>query len=323
MKSRLITPAIMIMMIFLVIIPVKNNDILPGDLITPSIKGTTAYVERGPIEILNDSAFDLYGFAGSGTPSEPYLIEGYNITSNTDTLITIAGTTMHFKIKDCILNCLGSASYLAIEVMSSGSGTIENNTILNSTHPNGIISIISSGNVTMLDNTIGNCGVGIMSFMGDSSTIRNNNIYNAVVGTVIAYTDGNFLINNTVHDCNVGMLFGITNGNTLANNTVYNITGGFNPEPGVNINAGIYLDEYSSYNILTNNTIFDCNYEGIYLNGSSNDNDITNNTIDNCDDGIHLSYANNNNLFNNFIKSTDLILTILRFLGRVFSSSTS
>jgi hypothetical protein len=39
-----------------------------------SISKTTAYIKRGPIKILNDSAFgsDSYNFSGTGTYNDPY-----------------------------------------------------------------------------------------------------------------------------------------------------------------------------------------------------------------------------------------------------------
>ncbi len=50
-----------------------------------------------PIEIRYDSDFEI--FPGSGTIENPYLIEGYNITTTEDYGIYISGTTKYSIIR--------------------------------------------------------------------------------------------------------------------------------------------------------------------------------------------------------------------------------
>ena len=97
-----------------------------------SQKSVNAYATQSPLKIFNNSAFGAggYGFAGEGNETHPYIIEGYNITSSTETLIHVENTTAHFVIQDCLLNET-SNSYLGIFLNNVTNGTISNNIIRN------------------------------------------------------------------------------------------------------------------------------------------------------------------------------------------------
>ncbi|NPD88978.1 MAG: hypothetical protein HGN29_09640 [Asgard group archaeon] len=67
-----------------------------------------SYTPHEPIDITYDAGFSFYGFPGSGTEADPYIIEGYNITTTTTELprlaISITDTTKHFVIRNCYVN---------------------------------------------------------------------------------------------------------------------------------------------------------------------------------------------------------------------------
>ena len=115
--KRKISTTLTLMMFILALIPVQNTSMLPMDHSTfensakqpsSSIKGVAAFIERDPIKIFNDSAFETKypEFEGSGTTNDPYLIDGYNITYS-GISIHIENTTKHFRINNSLLNPLG------------------------------------------------------------------------------------------------------------------------------------------------------------------------------------------------------------------------
>ncbi len=99
------------------------------------------YLPHGPIEITSDSGFSAYGFPGSGTSSDPYRIEGYNISvSNTESprlAISISDTTSYFVIRNCYIdsNTEGTGGF-GIRILYTTAGTVSvlNNVITNNFH---------------------------------------------------------------------------------------------------------------------------------------------------------------------------------------------
>ena len=67
---------------------------------------TPSYEDHDPIWIYNDTAFDdmasAEGWIGDGSPGDPYVIEGYNITTD-EVAIDIYDVTVSFEIRDCYI----------------------------------------------------------------------------------------------------------------------------------------------------------------------------------------------------------------------------
>ncbi|MHA1446359.1 MAG: NosD domain-containing protein [Candidatus Heimdallarchaeaceae archaeon] len=63
--------------------------------------GPTEYIEHDPIIIWGDQDFEGYGFPGKGTAKRPYLIQNYEIVTDSSECIFISGTTKHFIIRNC------------------------------------------------------------------------------------------------------------------------------------------------------------------------------------------------------------------------------
>ena len=71
-----------------------------SDTSNSKIVSLTALTPSGPIEILNDTAFDLYGLPGNGSTTDPYRIENLNITtSNTWGIFTATDALAYFSNK--------------------------------------------------------------------------------------------------------------------------------------------------------------------------------------------------------------------------------
>ncbi|MFW9804906.1 MAG: NosD domain-containing protein, partial [Candidatus Thorarchaeota archaeon] len=79
-----------------------------------------AYTPHGPIVISSNNDFETQNWPGNGTVSDPYLIEGLNITYE-GISIDIQATSVHYLIQDCFLrNPLG----VSLNLEYSHNGTI-------------------------------------------------------------------------------------------------------------------------------------------------------------------------------------------------------
>ena len=97
----------------------------PNNLKITEIQILTYHV---PIFITNNNQFTNQGFLGSGTSEDPYKIENLNITNPNDDLISISNTTVHFIIKNNLLDGLATATS-GISLSNVKHCTIENNLI--------------------------------------------------------------------------------------------------------------------------------------------------------------------------------------------------
>ena len=279
-----------------------------------SITGITEYEERGPITILNDTAFTLPAndFPGNGTYDDPYLISGYNITDSSGILIHIENTSKTFKIENCYLN--GDGSYFQCIFLSNVTdGTIVNNIICNTGASDftPAITLKVSHNNTFLNNIIFDCEGGM--YLGNSleNTIINNTIRdNKNLAGFIEYgifLDGSsktIIMNNTIRDLTgrsgdppvpaVGILHMNSDNNLICGNSIYNLLGDFA--------SGIMAGVSCSNNNYTTNTIYNCTTYSIYLQDNSNNNIVFNNTLFDTSTAIAL-YDNSrfNNIYNNRI----------------------
>ncbi|TFH04538.1 MAG: right-handed parallel beta-helix repeat-containing protein, partial [Candidatus Thorarchaeota archaeon] len=72
-----------------------------------------SYEEQTPILAYNDFDMDNYAsdlsWTGDGSSGTPYIIEGYNITSDSDSIL-IHDTTRAFEIRNCLITSYSSGS---------------------------------------------------------------------------------------------------------------------------------------------------------------------------------------------------------------------
>lgn len=241
-----------------------------------SITGTTEYEQHDPIKISNDNDFKAYGFEGFGTPDEPYLIDGYNITDSTTDLIRIDNTVVYFKISNCYLNGLVK-NFRGIVLGNVAHGIIDSNIICN---PDFGIVLGSSSSNTLSSNTIYNCKYdGIRLHPSNTNNVLSNNtIYNCLRDGISQYWFNNYntLFNNTIYNCadDAIELSVCNNYHTISSNTIYNCS------------YGINFDNYNHYNTLSSNIIYDCSSSGIFLGMDSNHSILSSNTVYNVNGGI-------------------------------------
>lgn len=250
-----------------------------------------SFVPHEAISITSDADFLTYGFPGSGTPEDPYVIEGLNITTDSSSAIFIQGTTKYFVISNCYLHA--SVAGIYIDSIAPSSAVIVNNTclnnmyygiflqfadsviILNNTCANSYYGIWmdSSRDTTIGNNTIkNNAEFGIKISSSPNSIIENNSMLNnglfiedSVLDNILTYKVNNNWVNNkllgyftnqqdlVINQPNYGQIFLINCTNAIIQNQVLN-----------NASVGIY--SLSSYNLtISNSTCSYDYYKGIYI----------------------------------------------------------
>lgn len=253
------------------------------------LETVSAYTLRGPILISGDADFTAANgvTGGSGTASDPYIIEGWEIDAPTAHGIQILDTNAHFAIRNCYVHDCG-IGWGAICLFGCANGIVTGNTCSN----NGCgLYLDLSGNNIPRDNTLNNndCSnnkyLGIWFFNARDNTLTNNNCSGNQFGIMLTSSGNNSLSgNNCSLNVYCGMDVFLSDNNTLRNNTCSGS------------DSGIYLDS-SCNNTLTGNNCSGNGY-GIDL-SSSSDNTLTGN---NCSDnyyGINLSYSSNNTMSEN------------------------
>ncbi|MFW9992149.1 MAG: NosD domain-containing protein [Candidatus Odinarchaeota archaeon] len=251
------------------------------------------YLPHAPITITDDTHFGPsgYNFNGTGTESDPYMIERLNITDYTAPLIHIQNTVVHFRISNCLLNGIDSSND-GIRLSNVANGTIDSNIVHNCSF--GIILVASS-----TDNTVSNnecfyntqSGIGMYSF---NNTVAGNTCFeNTWAGIVLNYAEFNEITGNTCHNNNfygIQLLFENYN-NNITDNTLYG-----------NKQHGIYVSYTgNAQNVYRGNTIYNNPYMGIYLWNSTYDDVKGNIVYDNGQDGIWLRSTNYTTVYGNSI----------------------
>jgi len=231
---------------------------------------------KGTIRIQSDDEFTSENgvVSGSGTESDPYIIELWSIDASAcDTSIwpyikvgiAVYNTTKYFVIRDCqVENADEYGSGISLSFLSNG--TVQNCTLGNSGSG---ISFSGCDNIVISGNTIENCDNGITngSYSSDAITISDNTI----TGCTDTGIEFHYLTNSSC------------TGNNVSNN-----------------NQGIYVSALwfggctISENIVQGNTL-----EGIDVSGDSEDNTISNNdTSNNGGTGIAVYGSNNTISYN-------------------------
>lgn len=263
-------------------------------------------IPHNPISILNDSGFDYYGFTGSGSSTEPYIIENLLI----ETLgigIEIQSTTKYFVIQNCFINSTGicikinSVAPGTVLILSNGLVSQDNSgiSIINGCHYSKIKKNIVVAKWTALD--MFNC---------DNSEISGNYFCNSSEGIFAEESENCLFKDNTIYNNGLGMLVAFSTHATIINNHVlYNTYEGIATDTG---DFSIIKDNYCEFNqygifallaqnlTITNNTLIQ-NSEGLRFEGCDNADISKNKVIMNSGTGMCLSWSANSHItYNNF-----------------------
>ncbi len=152
---------------------------------------------HNPIIIDYDFQFTSYSSSGSGTKSDPYIIENYNITTSDSDIvgIHIADTTRYFVIRNCYVAVEGVG--IVISNIAHGTALIVNNTL--NRNRDGGISINYSSGVKLTNNKCNNNRYGISLNSASSSIVVNNTCSSTDYGIFILDSLGSTLLNNTLY----------------------------------------------------------------------------------------------------------------------------
>jgi parallel beta-helix repeat protein len=267
------------------------------------------YTTHGPISIVGNEGFTNESGVvwGSGTESDPYIIEGWDINASTAIGIEVRNTDAHFIIRTCHVHD-GGDSHDGININVGANGTLDGNNCSNNAFG---IYLDSSNNNTLSNNNCSNCaGGGIRLRRGNDNILSNNTCMNNEFGMYLYSSNRNILDNNTCSPNTYGIYLDSSNNNTLRdNNCSYYDGSGINlywsgDNKLINNNCsnnynGIYLYYKSSGNILSNNNC-NSNYQGIYLDHKSSSNILSNNNCSsNYEYGIYLYYESTGNTLSN------------------------
>ncbi|MHA2295647.1 MAG: right-handed parallel beta-helix repeat-containing protein [Candidatus Hodarchaeales archaeon] len=174
-----------------------NEKLLVPDLVT-SYVSLSYFENHEPITITNDVELAIVAKSGSGTESDPYILEGWYITGYETSGIFIVSTTKYFIIRDCWINGGSEYSSNGITIENTAAGTVKiiNNTCQN--NGNRGINILYSANSTVANNTCkNNSGIGINILYSANSTVANNTCKdNGDSGIYISRSTSSIVTNN-------------------------------------------------------------------------------------------------------------------------------
>ncbi len=291
---------------------IGNSSISNCEGINVSIVGVPSRVR------INDNAhFALYGFAGDGNETTPWIIEDFYIDGDGLDGIRISNTTDYFIIRNCtIVNCNHGLNLQGVT-----NGQIMNNTVRFSAK--GIFLTGSDGN-SLVNNTVhdntnpSDTGFGFGLHYSDGNWFEGNRVYgndggggDGGVGFWLYGAKSNNLIDNSIYNnMGAGVLFlaySDSDFNNLTHNEIYSNRGTLGSYPNTGI--AFYREGGANVRIVENN-IYDHTYTGIYsyhngpvyvINNSLHDNYYGISTTNSLFPGWEFSY---NKLFNNYYASS-------------------
>lgn len=256
---------------------------------------------HNPIVITNESDFSDLGFSGDGSSSEPYLIQGLEISTTGD-CISVSDIRANFTIKDCILFSESQKSGYGVLLDNSTSGTIEGCIITNKDVG---VKLDHADFPSVERCNISSCRIGVYSLLLYNSSIRNNHIYDcSKYGICVSFSMYSEILENNVHDNDYcGIALSSSDGSIVANNTVYNHLYG---------SRNMFFDSFGGISLewcdecrVVNNTIINSNEAGIYLydlyNTTLQNNSISGGLTGIWTDRSYSCYMLENDLYNNSI----------------------
>ncbi len=283
---------------------------------TPVKISLPSYEVISPIIALNDTAMDyyasLYTWEGNGQPDTPYIIEGYNITSDVD-CINIEQTSRAFEIRNCYLSSWSGDDGDGIDIYNATQGAAFDTVIEGKS--NGIIAYYTPALV--IDNcTIRESGYGIEFDYSHSGQITGCLIYeNTQDGIYLYHSNDTTIDDNEIYDCeSYGAALSSSHHSIIENNLI-----AYCGYAGLDIGSSHYvvienneihdndLKEHrgginlgdSPYASVVGNEIYNNTRNGIYLDGSDWAYIFDNEIYGNSDHGIYAINTDNSTISQN------------------------
>jgi parallel beta-helix repeat protein len=252
------------------------------------------YTSHTNISIDGNAQFNNTNFpnngvvSGNGSASNPFIIEGWDISAVAATGIYIRNTNAHFVVRDCYVHDgrYGSPfSFIGISLLACANGTISNNICLSDAYG---IYLRSSVNSIISDNNCSNgiLGIYLATSSNDYTMINNTCLSNSNDGIEISESSGN-LINNICSNNGRGIYIRMSSSNNVINNTCSS-----NTYDGVVVGS-------SGGNTLINNNCSNNNQRGMWIVDSSGETVALNRICNNTLQGVYLQSGSNNRFWNN------------------------
>ena len=263
-----------------------------NELSSPKADSTFTKSDSVYINITNNSAFIDYGWTGSGTEVDPYMLANQALGLVGDIgYLEIRGTDAHFVIQNCHLTLMD------IVFWSTSNGKIKDCMLINSS-----VTVGESSNCTITDNIFSyNVNDGETIWLVDSITceITQNSFSNGFAGIFLDNSNGTIISENSFSDFIYGGISGDLASTTLTNNDF--------------IGTGIKLEYWyarlaQNLPVFENNTVNGMDL-GIFFNlfgaqidgeqygqivlSNCNDTTITGGMFVNCATGVQLAECNN------------------------------
>lgn len=240
---------------------------------------------------------------GSGTPTDPYIIEGWEIAGYTG--ISISNSQVHFIVRNVYI----SSVYYGITLTNVNNGRIENATIEG---PDYGMQVDSSNNNSIADNSFIGSEYTLHIIGSERNTISNNEFsgygqwniglyqshenmvyYNSIGGhrrgMYMTEANDNKVSHNSISGGTWGMTITKSLRNTISHNTL---------SPSAQVCIEIYGGNIAnSDNVFSHNLFNEC-IDSIFasqLRGS----EFSHNTFTNSSNGLYLSYSNGNDVLYN------------------------
>ena len=302
-------------------------------------EGVRAYTPHTPILIEGDANFTAANgvTGGSGTPADPYLIEGWEIDASAGKGIEVSSTNAHFVIRGVYIHSGGFLfDGIALDGVSNAaieSSTLEqdrrgialaystnvtltgNNVTSNVDHG---VDLGNSANVTVTANNVySNSGYGILLVSSTDITVADNDVSGNWDGIGLESSTNVTVASNSVSaNDRLGIRAFLSTAITITANEASNGITGIRLEYSTDVlvagntvlaNSLAGLALYASTNVTaTANDASLNNGEGVYVHSSSNVTMTANDFTSNSRDGVYLWSSTNvtvtaNNVTNNEI----------------------
>ncbi len=315
--------------LFLVVTPLLLAGVLPPAInneVEATISPITtkvsvpSYEIQTPILAYNDFDMDNYAssleWEGDGSLDTPYIIEGYNITTDSDSIL-IHDTTRAFEIRNCLITSYTSGAGNGIMINNATQAAIVNTVVMDKSDTIDIRNVPSLyiENCTIYEGyssvyienctgaTITECVIydnydhGLYLSECNSSMVSNNEIYDTENGAGIRLILSHdvTIVNNHIYDCAAsGVWAHISHNATIENNIIHDNMFFTGPMCGVHL----YQSDNAS---VVGNEIYDNSRNGIYVQESNWAYVFDNEIYGNSDHGIDSMFSSNGTILQNDI----------------------
>ncbi len=237
--------ALLVLVYLFVIFPFASEPLLAIDEYGPTGMSLTAgYAPHDPILITSDDDFETQGWPGSGTPEEPYVIEGLSIEAPSiwaGGAIWIIHTRAHFIIGDCVLYGAASEGH-GLSLQNATNGLIERNLFGNNS--GGDIRLADGcQNITLRKNKCDFSGTSLWAWNSTGIILINNEFSG---DKIIIGNSSNVDIFNNINSAEIDLRVS-TYSFTIANNTIIDASGQGSDFYGITLRD-------CSHGIIRNNT---------------------------------------------------------------------